>query len=293
MNGTVRTDISFATVSDAEKQTAFANKRVAIVGGTAGIGLAIANALAQRGAQVTIVGRSAPKEIGTGISHIAADVATLQGVVELVPKLDAAALDYLLFTVGIIPPAQRQVTADGIEIDLAVSYLSRFHILKQIAGQLKTGSVIGIWGFPGGHIEASLDDLNGERNYQQWPQHMKTIVANEALARWTTQDHPGLHIVAFNPGMIKTDIRSKLYAGWYFGGFLGRMIETMVGWFTISPERYAEQAVLAVLAQPQLPAHVVVNQQGQPIEGNTYLTAELVGQIRTQSQALAEQRAKL
>ena len=51
-------------------------------------------------------------------------------------ELPAETLDTLILTTGIFAGKQRMESPEGIEIDLAVSYLSRFVIVREVAERL-------------------------------------------------------------------------------------------------------------------------------------------------------------
>ena len=50
--------------------------------------------------------------------------------------LPAETFDLFIFTTGIMAAPKRQETAEGIERDMAVSYLSRLVIVREIAPRL-------------------------------------------------------------------------------------------------------------------------------------------------------------
>jgi hypothetical protein len=52
------------------------------------------------------------------------------------PRWPAETLDLVIFTTGIFAAPRRQETAEGIERDMAVSYLSRLVLVREIAPRL-------------------------------------------------------------------------------------------------------------------------------------------------------------
>ena len=139
---------------------ALLGKRVTVIGGTAGIGRALARAAAAHGASVTVVGRTFRD---TGVSNIAftpvADLGSLAAAKQLGRDLPPA--DFVLLTTGTGPAPQREETAEGIEKDMAVSCLSRLVILRELVPRLPAGARVGVWGMPGNGIAgARVDDLN-------------------------------------------------------------------------------------------------------------------------------------
>lgn len=227
-------------------------KKVTVVGGTDGLGRAIANLAAQRGAKVTVVGRTFRGD--QGLEFIKADL-SLVAEAERIGELIPADSDAVVLTTGILAPKERKVSAEGIEIDMAVSALSRHVILSKLAprmlqrGEQGHGRVF-VMGFPGSGQKGKLGDLNSERAYDGGvgQAHMNTVVANEALVHyWASK---GLNAYGLNPGMIKTGIRANLYGG-STTGLVASVMEGLVGWFAPTPAKYAEN-IVPLLVAPEL-----------------------------------------
>lgn len=263
--------------------------RAAVVGGTGGLGRAIARRLARAGAQVTVVGRTFRDAGEPNLSFLAADLESVAEAERVGAALPAEDLDLVVFTTGIITAPQREVTADGVERDLAVSYLSRFVILRALADRLGTRRPrrprVFVMGFPGTDENGDPGDLNAERSYAQFPAHLNTVAANEALVLDAAVRHPRLAVFGLNPGLVKTDIRANLLGGtdsWRF-----RVVETLIGWFTPSAETYAERLVPALLA-PELEAEsgFHLNKRGTPIRPSTGMTPAHVAAFVTATEAL-------
>lgn len=107
--------------------------KVATVGGTNGLGRAIARVLASRGAHVTVVGRTFRDADVENIEFIEADLSSIKVAREVAERIPAEELDILLFTTGILSNRQKQVTAESIERDLAVSFLNRVAMTQILA----------------------------------------------------------------------------------------------------------------------------------------------------------------
>ena len=159
-----------------------------------------------------------------------------------------------LFTTGIIAAAKRQETPEGLERDMAVSFLSRLVTLNHLIPRLDpaTPRRVFIMGFPGAGQAGTLGDLNAEREYKALPVHMNTVAGNEALvlhgaAAWRPR---GVAAFGLNPGLIRTGIRAN-YLG---SGPLAAAVEALIGAFNPSPEAYAA-AVVPLLFAPGLEAH--------------------------------------
>jgi hypothetical protein len=99
--------------------------KVAIIGGTAGIGRGLSRFMASRGAKVLVVGRTFRDSDISDIEFIKADLSLMREAKRVGELLPAETLDLILFTTGILAAPKRQETPEGIERDTAVSYLSR------------------------------------------------------------------------------------------------------------------------------------------------------------------------
>jgi len=256
-----------SAVRVARGAASLAGKTVAVVGGTAGIGAALARAAAAAGARVVVAGRTLRGALPPRASFVAGDVGTLAGARALAAALPVDALDALVFTTGIVPGNARRETADGIEEDMAVSALSRVVMLEAAAPRLRArGARALVWGFPGTKgllAKARLGDLNAERGYEGgfgFP-HMNTVALNEALVHhWAAR---GLAVAGFNPGLVPTGIRDALHGG----GLLGGALERAIGLFNPTPDSYAA-GVLHLLSAPEVAARpgLFFGQSGDAIE---------------------------
>ena len=72
-----------------------------------------------------MVGRTSCDAATPGLSFVAADLSSLAAARRVAQDLSASSLDILVFTNGVMAGRQRRETSEGIEYDLAVSYLTR------------------------------------------------------------------------------------------------------------------------------------------------------------------------
>lgn len=72
----------------------------------------------------------------SGIEFIKADLSLMREAQRIAALLPAETLDLVIFTTGILAAPKRLETAEGIERDMAVSYLSRLVIVREIAPRL-------------------------------------------------------------------------------------------------------------------------------------------------------------
>jgi NAD(P)-dependent dehydrogenase (short-subunit alcohol dehydrogenase family) len=252
--------------------------KVAIVGGTGGLGRAVSGVLASRGAHVTVVGRTFRDQGVPGIEFIEADLSLMREAECIAKALPAEQLDLVVFTTGIFAAPTRQQTSEGLERDMAVSYLSRLVMLREIAPRLgKSRSAqraplkprVPIMGFPGAEQAGTLGDLNAEKSYSALRVHMNTVAGNEMLVIDAAKRHPHATFFGLNPGLIKTNIRDNFFGK---NTFKSRFLETLIGWFTPTAEAYA-QRIAPLLVTPDLEAYsgAMFNQKGEAIMSSSKL----------------------
>jgi NAD(P)-dependent dehydrogenase (short-subunit alcohol dehydrogenase family) len=193
-------------------------KRAIVTGGASGIGIETARALAKAGAEVTLAIRSI--EAGEAVAQDIKKTTQNQNV--FVGKLDLSdlksvhafvnawngPLDILVNNAGVMAIPQRQLSAQGHELQFATNHLGHFvlalglHDALASAHHARIVSVSSV-----GHIngDVDLDDLDFEhRSYDPWLAYGQSKTANilfavEAARRWA--DH-GIVANALNPGRI-------------------------------------------------------------------------------------------
>lgn len=225
-------------------------KRVAVVGGTDGLGRAIARIVADAGAEVTVVGRTFRDEGVPRVGFMKADLSSMREATRVGAELDPTT-DVVVLTTGIIAAPQRETTAEGIERDMAISTLSRHAIVRELAPRLRPRARVFVMGFPGAGNLGDPSDLNGEQSYAAMAVHMNTVAGNEAIVLHAKQHYPHLDVFGLNPGLVKTSIRSNLFGE---GSLKHRLVEGLIGLITPTPERYAAR-VVPLLVAPELSGH--------------------------------------
>ncbi|CAH00421.1 putative short-chain dehydrogenase/reductase [Kluyveromyces lactis] len=231
------------------------NKYVAIVGGTGGIGRELARVLAQKGAKVIVVGRTFRDENVEGIEFIQADLGLVSEASRVAELLPAEKLDLLIFTTGVLAPPARRETSEGLEEDLAVSYISRLVMMNHLVPRLKEHGEkkprVFVMGFPGDNYMGDYRDLNSEESYGAISTHMKTVAGNEALVLDFKNRFATVNFYGLNPGLIRTNIRDN-----YLGKdtWKSRVVEWFIGMTNQTAEQYAEK-LGPLLVAPELETH--------------------------------------
>ncbi|HYO19261.1 MAG TPA: SDR family NAD(P)-dependent oxidoreductase [Dermatophilaceae bacterium] len=260
---------------------------VAVVGGTNGLGRAITLALASRGARVTVVGQTFRDEGAAGIDFVRADLSLMSAATQLGDSLPAA-LDIVVLTTGIIAAPKREVTREGIERDMAVSFLSRLALLRTLAPRLPAGARVFVMGFPGTGETGDVADLNAERSYGAMKAHGNTVAGNEALVLDSARRYPNLDFFGLNPGLVKTGIHAN-YLG--EGSFKHRLAEGLIGLFMSSADTYAARIVPVMVARELAGrSGAMFNRKGLAIRATEALTEAHVAALIAASERLISSR---
>ncbi len=273
--------------------------KVAIVGGTGGIGRAFSRLMASRGAGVIVVGRTFRDADVRGITFIQADLSLMREAKRVSEALPAETLDVVIFTTGSFAAPKRQETAEGIERDLAVSYLSRLVIMRAIAPRLgkdrpaaRIKPRVFVMGYPGTGQAGQVDDLNAEKSYRAFPAHMNTVAGNEVLVLDAAKRYPHATVFGLNPGLQKTEIRNNFLGE---GTLKSRVTEWMIGLLFAGPDTYARR-VTPLLVSPDLEGHsgAMFDQKGNAILPSAQLRdASYVNAFIAASEALVAARANV
>jgi len=237
-------------------------KTFLIVGGTKGIGLALAKALSKNGGVVTALGRTKTRELEelNQVTFVKVDLSLMKAARDVVGnELKGKTFDSVIYSVGIITSNKLTRTAEGVEEDLAISYLCRFVMMKELMAQhmLVGRKRVYVFGYPGEKTTpiANADDINFDNPalYSQMPAHMNTVAFNEGFVHEIARRYPDLKVFGLNPGLIRTGIRDNVHGG--ESSWLGWIIESLIGLFTKTPDQYVESYCLYLVASPDV-AHM-------------------------------------
>ncbi len=270
--------------------------RAAVVGGTGGLGRALALQLASRGAEVIVVGQTFRDAGVRGLRFVKADLSLMKEARRIGRTLPGEELDLLVLTTGIFAGPKREETAEGIERDLAVSYLNRLVLLRELAprlGKARTNAKmkprVFNMGFPGTNQKGSLEDLNAEKSYEAMPVHMNTVAGNEALVLDSARRYPDIDFFGLNPGLVKTNIRANFLGGQ--GSLKHRLVESLIGLLMITAKQYGER-IAPLLVSPDLSGSspAMFNQKGRAIEASEVMTEAYTAEYIRASEELLNRK---
>jgi len=273
------------------EQLDLSSKRLAVIGGTNGLGRAIAQQALARGAEVTVVGRTFRDDPAAGLKFVAADLSSMSEAVSVGRELPAESFDVVLFNTGIIAAKTREETTEHLERDVAISYLSRLAVLQGLSPRLGSARAdsaprprVFVMGSPGTGAIGNPDDLNSEDNYRSMAAHANTIAGNEILVLGAKDRFPGPAFFGLAPGLIKTGIRSNLLGD---GSITHKLVETAVDFFMQSPETYAKR-VVPLLFAPELEGRtgLMFGPKAQPVLPTRGLDTAYIDRYLSASEAL-------
>ncbi|MER7789699.1 SDR family NAD(P)-dependent oxidoreductase [Streptomyces sp. NPDC097640] len=289
LNGVV--DRSLVIPATPIERLDLSSKHLLVIGGTNGLGRAVAQQALERGAEVTVVGRTFRDQPAGRLTFVQADLSSMREAVRLGNELPAESYDVAYFSLGIMAAKTREETAEGVERDMAISYLSRLAMLQGLSSRLGTARPDGapqprvfVMGAPGTGNIGDPDDPNSEKSYKSFAAHANTVAGNEMLVLAGPDRLPGPAYFGLNPGFIKTGIRSN-YLG--EGSVAHRVAEGLVGLLGPSPETYAER-IVPLLFTDALEGRtgLMFNNKAQPILPTKGLDEGYVDRYMSASEAL-------
>src|SRR4051812_1954530 len=197
--------------------------RTAVVtGATAGIGRAIAEALAAAGLTVVLVardqarGEAARQEItkttaNDRISVVVGDLGEMASIRRAAVAIGRAhpKLDILVNSAGVYTP-KRTVTADGFETMFATNLLGPFLLTNLLLPQLAAGSArVLVLSAPSG-TKLDFDDLQGERPFRSLTAFGASKAADLLFTFELARRSAGTGVTAnaIHPGLVRTNLMS-------------------------------------------------------------------------------------
>ena len=271
--------------------------KVIIVGGTGGIGRALSQFMASRGADVTIIGQTFRDADIAGIQFIKADLSLMSEAKRVGELLEAESANLIIFTNGIFASPKREETSEGLERDMAVSYFSRLVIINETIARLgknlpSTAAKprVFIMGYPGAGNIVKADDLNSEKSYKALDVHLNTVAGNEMLVLDLAKKHKNINFYGLNPGLLPTNIRSNFMGA---SSFKFRLMEWIVSLISIGTKAYA-QRLTPLLISSDIENHsgTMFNQRGNAILSSVGFTQSHIDNFMDASDILIKRALK-
>jgi NAD(P)-dependent dehydrogenase (short-subunit alcohol dehydrogenase family) len=189
------------------RENGFENKRVVIVGGSSGIGLAVAEEAASQGAEVVIVSSKAERvqeaiqSIGGDVRGEAVDVSDEKAVESFFTN--TGAFDHLVFTAG-----------DSLQLlELADTDLKQ----ARRAFELRYWSALATVKYGSPHIRKGgsivlTTGVAGQRPHSGWVIAASVCGTIEALTRALAVELAPIRVNAVSPGVVRTNLWQNMSA---------------------------------------------------------------------------------
>src|SRR5262245_20358555 len=224
-----------------------------VTGATSGHGRAVASALARRGAELLVLGRS-PERCARVRDEIAAESGRAPGVVlcDLASRreIDRAADELLragrpLFALvnnaGLVSLARRE-SADGVELTFAVNYLAMFQLTLRLLPLLVAGApsrIVNVSSDTHRIARLDLDDLELRSRYGWMRAYTRSKLAIVLFTRELARRLHGTGVTcnAVDPGPVASGIGSDN------PGLAYRLVGPLIRALFPSPERAARLAI--------------------------------------------------
>ncbi|WP_410813920.1 SDR family NAD(P)-dependent oxidoreductase [Micromonospora sp. 067-2] len=228
MTSTARLSTPFtarATAAEIVDGVDLTGRRMIVTGGASGIGLEAVRALAGAGADVTVATRDPSRAAGVveefagsgrgSVRAAALDLADLTSVDAFVAAWNGP-LHALVANAGIMALADRQLTPEGWELQLATNYLGHFALARGLHDNLRAaGSARVVVVSSGAQLRAGVDFDDPQfdrRPYDPWTAYSQSKSADALLAvgiaRHWAED--GITANALSPGVINTNLQRHL-----------------------------------------------------------------------------------
>lgn len=225
-----------------------------VTGGTSGIGLATATALALQGATLIVVSRD-PARTDHTVAQIRKDTgnAAVSGMpVDLSSRTQIAQfaadfqqrherLDVLINNAGGLF-SERRISVDGIEMTLALNHLGYFLLTHALLDSLKAGvkaRIVNLASNAHHKGKIDFDNLQGERHYNGWRAYCQSKLANVLFTYQLAErlSGTGITVNALHPGFVATRFGHENWS------LFALMIKLGMRIAAISPTKGAETAV--------------------------------------------------
>lgn len=199
------------------------NRVCLVTGANTGIGKATALGLAQQGATVVMVSRSAERgqaaletiqqQTGNPNLHLmVADLSVQADIHRLAKEFQAqfSALHVLINNAAVIP-AERRLTVDGLELQFAVNHLAYFLLTHLLLDTLKVSipsRIVNVSSQVHQWATLNFDDLQSEQGYEPRRVYGMTKLANVYFTKALAQrlDGTGVTVNCLHPGVIQTQL---------------------------------------------------------------------------------------
>ncbi|CAF1041709.1 unnamed protein product [Didymodactylos carnosus] len=262
---------------------------VVVVGGTSGIGRAIALSIGQHcpSASITIIGRNQSaadailSQLGSNSKFIRADVSLMSEIRNATKKINV--VDMLILTQGILTMAGRTPTTENIDNKLALHYYGRVLFVQELLPLLRSSQ-------NGGKVLFVLGGVNENPSKINWnDMSLENAYSLSAAANHTASftdlaikylgSQPENTNVAFthaNPGGVNTPIADNL-PFWARLPLKGLMAGLLALGLRVTPEDCAEYMVHGMLGADK--GYTYIGTKGETVTKKKPVQVEMVQKV--------------
>ena len=254
-----------------------------VTGATSGIGKAAAQALAQLGATVVVVGRNDGKCAATVdqirqttgspyVEYLLADLSSQSEVRRLAREFEGkySSLDVLVNNAGAIM-LSREISVDNIEMTFALNHLAYFLLTNLLMDRLMASPaarVVNVSSAAHKGAQIDFDDLPGRR-YNGWRVYGCSKLANLLFTYELAIRLKGTSVTAnaLHPGLVGTNLLAN-------NGRIGTLLKGFLGLGGTRPKEGA-QTVVYLASSPEVlgvSGQYYVKQKPVPSSGASYDT---------------------
>jgi len=197
-------------------QSNFSGVRVAITGGTSGLGLALVQELRQRGARIAFVARTAEHveqvaNENSGAHGIVGDVSAKNDIYPMAMQItgELGGLDVLINNASDLGPTPLAMLSDteceDLERAFATNVIGPFRLTKALMGALAASAREGR-----GAVVLNISSDAAINAYPGWGAYGSSKAALHHLSRIWNEEHAaeGVHFLSLDPGDMDTPMHA-------------------------------------------------------------------------------------
>lgn len=233
---------------------------VLVVGGTSGIGRAVALSIGQHcpAAHITIIGRNEAAantillQLGSNSKFIRADVSLMSEIKDITKKINA--IDMLVLTQGILTMAGRTPTKENIDNKLALHYYGRALFVKELLPLLRSsshgGKVLFVYESKRGNLSnIHWDDMALENTYSLYAaaNHAESFTDIFIQYLASQPENANVSFTHARPGAVRTALADNL-PFWARLPAKGAMFLAVTLGVGVTPEQCAEYMIHGMLS---------------------------------------------
>ncbi|KAL0483154.1 retinol dehydrogenase [Acrasis kona] len=196
-----------------------------VIGGTQGIGMGVAQVLAERGASVVVAGRNLHQD-GNGTNYSKekqlqfskVDLASNVDIKRFAGTFSDEQFDYIVWSAGIFPSGARRETNEGVELTFQIDYLSKFVGLQLLTPKLKEGGrmvtilspyVESLWGRFISQFDVDDLEFKKPKRFEETQAHKMNItlsILTDLLIKRLSEQHPTKFFSHVHPGQVGSNL---------------------------------------------------------------------------------------